>query len=150
MHKLYTYIESHVSEIHKLYNSLLIEFCFVFCGQSGNLQHQSSSFGEGTGPIFIQQTHCSGSESSLLDCRRDTIPITYANCNHFHDAGVTCEGTAHCSTLYISISIQIVAYKIYMSVAIRDCHAPLPVSNPLHKKILYDGVFVLPIGRYFS
>ena len=65
----------------------LIFICFskLVVQTLGNSPHSSSSFGEGTGPIFIQQTHCSGSESSLLKCSRDIIPITYINCNHLHE-----------------------------------------------------------------
>jgi len=47
-------------------------------------------FGTGTGPIFIQQSSCSGSETSLLGCSTPYLP-TYT-CNHYHDVGVTCEG----------------------------------------------------------
>ena len=47
-------------------------------------------FGEGSGPIFIDDVECSGRESSLLSCASNAIG--FHNCNHSEDAGVKCEG----------------------------------------------------------
>ena len=43
-------------------------------------------FGEGTGPIQLDNVGCSGSESSLLQCYHS---INH-NCGHDEDAGVRC------------------------------------------------------------
>jgi len=56
----------------------------------GATSHLNSYFGVGTGPLFIQQSSCSGSETSLLGCSTQYLP-TYT-CNHYQDVGVTCEG----------------------------------------------------------
>ena len=45
-------------------------------------------FGEGTGPIFLDEVACSGSEARLADCGRNEIADS--NCDHSEDAGVVC------------------------------------------------------------
>ena len=50
-----------------------------------------SVFGLTSGPIFLDQLHCSGEESSLLECRRFAGLGLYT-CDHFHEAGVRCPG----------------------------------------------------------
>ena len=47
-------------------------------------------FGEGSGPIFIDDAVCSGKESSLLNCPFSAIGLH--DCDHTEDAGVKCEG----------------------------------------------------------
>ena len=43
-------------------------------------------FGQGTGPIHIDNVGCSGSESVLVQCNH----LTINNCVHAEDAGVRC------------------------------------------------------------
>ena len=50
-----------------------------------------NSFGEGEGPIFLQQLGCEGTESLLLDCPRFT-GLGLTTCDHSEDAGVRCIG----------------------------------------------------------
>uniref|UniRef100_A0A8C6TYL7 Neurotrypsin n=1 Tax=Neogobius melanostomus TaxID=47308 RepID=A0A8C6TYL7_9GOBI len=45
-------------------------------------------FGEGSGPIHMDNVKCSGEERSLVDCIKQT-PGTH-NCRHSEDAGVIC------------------------------------------------------------
>ena len=47
----------------------------------------SAHFGEGTGPVFLADLNCSGSESNLLNCFHTSPPIAYSNSQ---DAGVQC------------------------------------------------------------
>ena len=56
--------------------------------------YRNAYFGRGTGPIFIQQLTCSGSESSLLQCYWTAYQYNYG-CSHYEDAGVRCEGMCY-------------------------------------------------------
>ena len=46
-----------------------------------------STFGAGTGPIFVDNSDCTGSEPRLLSCTYD--PMT-GDCTHSQDASVRC------------------------------------------------------------
>ena len=46
---------------------------------------------DGTGPIWLDNVRCSGSESRLIDCPANTLGTH--NCDHSDDAGVRCVGT---------------------------------------------------------
>ncbi|XP_043092104.1 deleted in malignant brain tumors 1 protein-like [Puntigrus tetrazona] len=43
-------------------------------------------FGQGTGPMWMDDVNCAGTESSLMNCRTSGIN----DCSHFEDAGVIC------------------------------------------------------------
>ena len=47
-----------------------------------------AAFGQGTGPIHIDNVRCVGTELTLLDCAHLTID----NCAHTEDAGIRCQG----------------------------------------------------------
>lgn len=47
------------------------------------------SFGEGSGPIFLDGVTCRSSDVGLLDCDRDPIVM----CSHSQDVGIQCTGT---------------------------------------------------------
>ena len=61
-----------------------------FC--SGALAFSNAYFGQGTGPIHIDNVHCSGKEDRLLNCSY----TEQHNCNHNADAGVRCPGELAC------------------------------------------------------
>lgn len=46
-----------------------------------------SAFGAGSGPIFLADLNCDGSETTLLDCSSSFPPNYYS---HSHDAGIQC------------------------------------------------------------
>ncbi|KAM9770613.1 neurotrypsin isoform 1-T1 [Menidia menidia] len=59
-------------------------------GYSGNAKARVMAyFGEGTGPIHVDNVKCNGGEQSLADCVKQT-PGTH-NCRHSEDAGVICD-----------------------------------------------------------
>ena len=54
----------------------------------GATGQRAAAYGQGTGPILLDNVRCSGSELNLLECPQN--PIGQHNCGHFDDAGVTC------------------------------------------------------------
>ncbi|KAK3520148.1 hypothetical protein QTP70_016255 [Hemibagrus guttatus] len=59
------------------------------CGKAVTA-HQSAYFGQGSGPIFLNNVQCSGSESNITQCSYSGFGSH--NCNHSKDVGVTCSG----------------------------------------------------------
>ncbi|KAI4887486.1 hypothetical protein NFI96_017746 [Prochilodus magdalenae] len=69
------------------------------CGEAVDAK-SSAYFGEGSGPIWLEDLGCRGSESTLRNCTSQGWGIHY--CNHYEDAGVICSevrlvGGSHCS-----------------------------------------------------
>ena len=64
----------------------------VVCKQLGFLDAISAvggaEFGEGSGPIQLDDLLCVGNESALVNC--SARPIQQHSCNHSEDAGVRC------------------------------------------------------------
>lgn len=52
----------------------------------------SAHFGEGNGPIFLDQVQCIGNEENLLDCERGAV-LGEHMCDHSEDVGIRCQGT---------------------------------------------------------
>ena len=63
----------------------------------GGVPLNKGFFGNGSGPIILDNVVCQGTESSLLECA--TNPIGEHNCDHSEDAGVRCEGAFNTSFL---------------------------------------------------
>ena len=57
---------------------------------SGAIALDYATFGEGGGPIFLDDVNCIGSEIRLADCSHRGIGSH--NCYHYEDAGVVCPG----------------------------------------------------------
>ena len=47
------------------------------------------SFGMGSGPVFLANIGCVGSEQNLLECSKTALVGTY--CTHSRDVGVRCQ-----------------------------------------------------------
>ena len=52
----------------------------------------SASFGQGSGPIFLDSVSCYGNESILKTCGHLGVGIIVNKCYHSKDAGVRCNG----------------------------------------------------------
>ncbi|XP_073325943.1 scavenger receptor cysteine-rich type 1 protein M130-like [Pagrus major] len=50
----------------------------------------NAAFGQGTGPIWLDDLTCYGNEPSITDCRHSGIGVH--NCAHVEDASVICDG----------------------------------------------------------
>ena len=56
-----------------------------------------AAFGQGTGPIYLDNLGCTGSESTLLSCSHRGIGVL-RSCSHYEDARVVCWP---CRLLYV-------------------------------------------------
>uniref|UniRef100_UPI0037E74215 uncharacterized protein isoform X1 n=2 Tax=Semicossyphus pulcher TaxID=241346 RepID=UPI0037E74215 len=61
------------------------------CGPARSAQH-SAAFGQGRGPIWMDDVSCRGNESELTECRHRGFGIH--NCGHHEDASVVCEAAS--------------------------------------------------------
>ncbi|XP_063291079.1 lysyl oxidase homolog 4 [Pelobates fuscus] len=69
-----------------------IEVAHVACKQMGyelamNWAH-SAKYGQGAGPIWLDNIRCSGAESSLAECESNGWGVT--DCKHSEDVGILC------------------------------------------------------------
>lgn len=67
----------------------------VVCSQlgfsrEGAIARDRAFYGQGSGPIFFDETGCTGNETRLIDCNSSGTAVH--NCVHAEDAGVTCQG----------------------------------------------------------
>ena len=62
----------------------------VICRQLGyiGVNSQGIYFGKGTGPIWLSNMQCAGSEPSLTTCRKSSWGIN--NCTHDQDVSLSC------------------------------------------------------------
>ena len=49
-----------------------------------------ATFGQGSGPIFLDDVDCNGTELLLTNCT--SFGVGVHDCNHFEDAAVVCKG----------------------------------------------------------
>lgn len=54
------------------------------------LAPRSALFGEGSGPIWINEVDCNGDENNINQCSYE--PAGSHDCSHRQDAGVLCSG----------------------------------------------------------
>ena len=80
-----------ISMVHKpLLNSGTVHAMWTLL-LTGALPFGNAHFGSGTGPILLDDVGCSGSETNLTDCPRNSFISCYYG--HSEDAGVRCQGT---------------------------------------------------------
>ena len=90
-----------------IYHSSVPLFSFVFCLSFPlplpGLTILSSGYFVGSGPIFLDQLACSGTEQSLLSCSSGR-PVGLHQCNHTMDIGLKCQGKNSSLRLFIRLS----------------------------------------------
>ncbi|XP_078392583.1 scavenger receptor cysteine-rich type 1 protein M130-like [Cetorhinus maximus] len=60
------------------------------CGHLASIDYYARLFGEGSGPIWLDEVECMSHESTIWQCQTD--PWGKHNCHHREDAGVVCSG----------------------------------------------------------
>lgn len=63
-------------------------FKIVLCINLGAIPVFRAGFGQGSGPIFVDNTRCRGTEAELLLCSANEVGVH--NCDHTEDAGAIC------------------------------------------------------------
>ena len=67
----------------------------VVCRQLGlgsyAFSYRNAYFGQGTGPIWLDNVLCEGTESTLASCGHLGVNIS-RSCHHYEDSGVRCLG----------------------------------------------------------
>ena len=63
----------------------------MYSYHAGAMALSEAQFGSAMGPIFLGKPDCSGSETSLLECRYYTA-LGLSTCQHSEDASVRCVG----------------------------------------------------------
>ena len=48
-------------------------------------------FGQGTGPIWLDEIGCDGTENNLMECSR--LPWAKHNCRHSEDVAIACSAS---------------------------------------------------------
>ena len=71
-----------------MYDEVLLQLNYVSAclSMTGSEALEEAHFGEGAGPIHLDEVTCSGTEQRLVGC-----PVGDRNCGHHEDAGVHCQ-----------------------------------------------------------
>ena len=78
------------------------------CNAGARTLH-GAQFDPGIGPIFLDKLVCSGSETTLLECRHFT-PLGLTTCEHSQDAVVKCFGMTLSVTVWCVENVMICFY----------------------------------------
>ena len=68
-------------------------------------------YGQGTGPILMDDVVCTGSESGLINCTYDN---NTGDCSHYYDAGVRCYSPPSSGECQLTTSIELYVHNLGM------------------------------------
>lgn len=71
---------------------------------TGAVATTTASFGRGEGPIFMDDTQCTGNETLLIECPSSGIGLH--NCLHFEDAGAICQREQLATKFQANVIVQ--------------------------------------------
>ncbi|XP_053549014.1 scavenger receptor cysteine-rich type 1 protein M130-like [Bombina bombina] len=97
-------------------------------------------FGNGTGPIWLDEVNCKGYERVLQDCYSQRW--NNSDCNHKEDAGVTCTGATTTTT---AVKATTLAPSIERAITV----APSPYRSPIVIPVILGsllGVSIIILG----
>ena len=66
--------------------------CRMLNLSSATAAPRDAAFGEGRGPIWLDDVRCTGNETSLMSCPHNGLGSH--DCGHYEDAGVVCGSAA--------------------------------------------------------
>lgn len=68
--------------------SYCLDYGAMCCYSTGAQALSRAPFGQGTGPILLDDLICNGGETRLTDCFHNGVGVH--NCAHYKDAGLRC------------------------------------------------------------
>ena len=66
--------------------------CIILVLLGQGIAIQPGHFGEGLGLVWLEQLHCTGNETRLLDCNRGNSNSDFSHCHHSQDVSIICPG----------------------------------------------------------
>ena len=79
--------------------------CLFFLSYLGYTYYSNAYFGQGFGPIFLDDLLCTGRETRIIDCPRSTTTgvgdVDFCR-GHLDDAGLRCQESMWTLSLYVT------------------------------------------------
>ena len=120
------------------FSSVFLLFFLCACTFSpsllGAVALSFARFGQGTGPILLDDVRCTGSENRLWDCPNNGVGVH--NCAHSEDASVRCRSKYTCMKLFVADLLNL---KPLTTDAKCTCHATLAACYQLAQSVLKIG-----------